>query len=40
MAQKKQAEEAAPEELPAPTEAQAPSEADYFKDINNDFYKI
>ncbi len=35
MAQKKQAEEAAPEELPAPTEAQAPSEADYFKDINN-----
>ena len=29
MAQKKQAEEAAPEEL------QAPSEADYFKDINN-----
>ena len=35
MAQKKQAEEAAPEELPAPTEVQAPSEADYFKDINN-----
>lgn len=35
MAQKKQAEEAAPEELPTPTEVQAPSEADYFKDINN-----
>ncbi len=35
MEQKKQAEEAALEELPAPTEVQAPSEADYFKDINN-----
>lgn len=35
MEQKKQAEEAATEELPAPTEVQAPSEADYFKDINN-----
>ena len=35
MEQKKQAEEAAPEELPDPTEVQAPSEADYFKDINN-----
>ena len=35
MEQKKQAEESAPEGLPAPTEVQAPSEADYFKDINN-----
>ena len=35
MEQKKQAKEAAPEELPAPTEVQVPSEADYFKDINN-----